>query len=480
MHLDRTDMSFRKGDEEHLLKKDTVTVFRPGNRIYPENRWYISWEVVKARIIEVPWDDETQRPPTFSRVVELVKIKAIKLLWIGDLEKNHFQDSLGYIRSKEDLIEHLERIYKKKGFNLLTKISMEKLETNNLVDNSNEIRELFDSWVMKFALLPERNVANIEELLSTRNFSITFINHDYAWITPKMWNHISDVYNLDIKSAMVIIKPEDFERCLQVLRKNNKFIGWWLGVWFKDQWWKLLSEQRYGFVNPVANEMQSTNFIAHFWDEIHGYNSDASWYVDSLCDKFREIWEDIGKKDIIILWAWWTARWIALELVNRWVNSVTILNRTREKADYIADRLNNVRVGAAFSWDESMIFELKNRKIDAIINLSTKWADWDLSVYSWLTPTEWGLDKNLRDTKMLLREIRSNNSNVIISDINLTKTKTTPLLDEARKIWLNTLDWKLMVVYQWVQAIWTVFWDKIIKTGWTKEQIQEELLKLVS
>lgn len=333
---------------------------------------------------------------------------------------------------------------------------------------------------MKFAMLPEKNVTNINELLNAKKFSITFINHDYAGITPKMWNHISDLYNLYIKNTMVIIKPEDFERCLQVLRKNNTFIGGGLGVWFKDQWWKLLSEQKYGFVDPVANEMQSTNFIAHFWDEIHGYNSDASWYVDSLCDKFKEIGEDIEKKDIIILWAGWTARWIALELVNRWVNSVTILNRTREKAEYIAERLNKVRPGVARAWDENMIFELTDNKVDAVINLSTKWADGDLRSYSWLAPTEWGLEKNLRSSEELLKRISGNNPEIIISDINLTKTKTTPLLDEARKLWLNILDGKLMVVYQWVQAIWTVFWDNIIKAGWTKEQVREELLKLVS
>ena len=40
-----------------------------------------------------------------------------------------------------------------------------------------------------------------------------------------MWNHISNLYNLDIKSAMVIIKPEDFEKCLDILQKNNKYIG---------------------------------------------------------------------------------------------------------------------------------------------------------------------------------------------------------------------------------------------------------------
>lgn len=478
MYLDRNDISFRQEDENDL-KKENITVFRPGNRIYPENRWYIEWEVVKARIIKIPGDDKKWIAPVFSDTAELVKIKTIDLLDFEKIEETHLCNSLECIKSREDLLRYLEKIYKKREFKNLTRINMEKINSNNLIDNSQEIINLFENWTMKFAILPENNVKNLDELLNAWNFSITFINHDYAWITPKMWNYIAEKYNLDIKSSMIIIKPEDLEKCLDILQKNNKYIGWWLWVWFKDIWWKLLSEKKYWFINPIADEMQSTNFIAHFWDEIHWYNSDATWYTDSLWDKFKEIWEDIMGKNIILLWAGWTARWIALELVNRWVSKITILNRSIDKASYIADRLNSVKNWVAFAWWEDMIFDLKNEKIDAIINLSTKWADWDFVEYSALTWTNIWLEKNLETSKDLLNKFSELNKNIIISDINLTKSKTTPFLEQAREIGLNTLDWKLMVIYQWVQAIWTVFWDKIIKSGWTKEDVQKELLKLV-
>jgi hypothetical protein len=36
-----------------------------------------------------------------------------------------------------------------------------------------------------------------------------------------------------------------------------------------------------------------------------------------------------------------------------------------------------------------------------------------------------------------------------------------------------------MVIYQGVQAIWTVFGDKIIQAGGTKQEVQEELLKII-
>jgi hypothetical protein len=36
-----------------------------------------------------------------------------------------------------------------------------------------------------------------------------------------------------------------------------------------------------------------------------------------------------------------------------------------------------------------------------------------------------------------------------------------------------------MVIYQGVQAIWTVFGDKIIQAGGTKQELKEELLKII-
>jgi len=38
MYLDRNDISFRNEDKEELITKQEITVFRPGNRIYPKDR----------------------------------------------------------------------------------------------------------------------------------------------------------------------------------------------------------------------------------------------------------------------------------------------------------------------------------------------------------------------------------------------------------------------------------------------------------
>lgn len=478
MYLDRDEIGLRQEDKKDLVTKERLTIFRPGNRIYPQKRWFTQWEVVKARIIDKPWNDREKKAPTFSTIVKLVKIQTIKVLRQKDLIEDDFHNSLEYVQSPEEVKRYLENIYKEVP-ETITKIDIKELDTGNLIDNANEIRELFTSWRVQFAELPENNVKDIEELLQAKNFSIAFINHDYAGITPKMWNHIANKYNLNIKTSFVVADPKNFESTLDILQKNNKYIWWWLGVWFKDTWWKIVKEKEYWFINPVADEMQSINFIAHFGEEIHWSNSDASWYADSLCDKFREIWEDIVGKDIIILWAGGTARWIALELTNRWAHTITILNRTIEKAQHITDKLNHIKPNIAIAGDENMIFSLQDKKIDAIINLSTKWADGDFALYSWLVSTQWWIEENLNKTKEVLKNLKKHNPQIIISDINLTKTQTTPLLESAKEEWLSILDGKLMVIYQGVQAIWTVFGDKIIQAGGTKQELKEELLKII-
>ncbi|MDD5213811.1 MAG: hypothetical protein PHG82_05285 [Candidatus Gracilibacteria bacterium] len=466
MYLDRSDMAFRE-NEKCCLDEDNIVVYRPGNRMYPETRGYKDGEVIKARVIDKVGDDSKGLPPVFSDEVKLIKIQTVEILDLDSLE------------NKEHVLSKLKTNYPKRDdFSLLTQINMQALNTSNLIDNSSEIRELFNSGIMKFAQLPENNTKNIDELLNADNFSLTFINHDYAGITPKMWNYIASEYSLDIKNSMVIIKRENLAEILKVLKLNNKYIGGGFGVGFKDTGWDLLNREEGYFVNPIADEMQSTNFVAHFGDEIHGYNSDATGYSESLTDKFKEIGEDITDKTILLLGAGGTARGIALELVNRGIKKLIILNRTVSKASDIADKLNVIKPGICEVGDENSVSSI-DYKLDAIINLSTKGADGDFEKLSGLAPASLGEEGNIFMTNNLLDKFSSLNSKLIVSDINLTKTGTTPLLDIASEKNLETLDGKFMVVYQGTEAIWTVFGDKIIAKGGTKEDVKKKLLKFI-
>ncbi|MFZ2151242.1 MAG: hypothetical protein WAZ12_02655 [Candidatus Absconditicoccaceae bacterium] len=464
VYLDRNGIAFRQ-NEKFLLDNDKITVYRPGNRIYPNEKGWKIGEVVKTRIINIPGNDKEGIYPVFAPEAGLVKITNIQLLKDSDL------------KDIPQIIEHVKSVYiHTKDFNLLTKIDMEKVNSSNLIDNSLEIKKLYEEGIITSASLPENNIQDINELLKADNFSLAFINHDYAGITPKMWNFIAQEYGLDIKTSMVVAKAENLAKILEVLRIDNKYIGGGLGVGFKDFGWELFnSDPKKYFVDPVADAMHSTNFIGHFGNEIHGYNSDAAGYCESLEDKFKEIGENLTDKTIVMLGAGGTARGIALELVHRGIKKLIIINRTLAKAQFISDSLNLIKKDVSVAADEQFIFDLKEH-IDAIVNLTTKGADGDLEKFSGLTPSGGSVEDNIAASTKLLEDFSKDNSNLIVSDINLTKTGTTPLLDIAKQIGLPTLDGKGMVVYQGVDAIWTVFGDKIIKKGGTKEEVRQKLI----
>ena len=109
-------------------------------------------------------------------------------------------------------------------FSLLTKIDMQKLDNSHYIDNSQEIKKMYKDGLITSALLPENNIKNVDELLEADNFSLSIINHDYAGITPKMWNFIAQEYGLNIKTSMVVIKTENLEKIFEVLRLNDKYI----------------------------------------------------------------------------------------------------------------------------------------------------------------------------------------------------------------------------------------------------------------
>ena len=293
-----------------------------------------------------------------------------------------------------------------------------------------------------------------------------------------MWNHIALKYGISLWSAMVITDPKNLESILNILVKNNKYIWWWLGVWFKDSGYEILKKSEFGFVQPVADAMQSINFVAHFWDEIHGANSDASGYVESLDDMLKQNNTSLEGKNIVLLWAWGTTRGIALELALRGVEKITLYNRTVEKAQHIAENVNGQKPWVAFFAWENEIKNILKDSVDVVINLTTKWADGKFEAYSWMTPIT-SPEENLKSSKEILEQLYLKNKNIIISDINLTKSSTTPLLEQAKEVGLQTLDGKAMVVYQWVEAIWTVFGDKIIEKWGSKDEVKQEQMQLI-
>lgn len=111
MDLPRDEIAFRKEYECLVLERAITTVFRPGNRIYPNWRGYRPGEVVTARIIEKCGCDRREIPPVFNNIKTPVQIAEIAVFPIGALEPAHFQGSSPDVADIGSLKDHLHYIY---------------------------------------------------------------------------------------------------------------------------------------------------------------------------------------------------------------------------------------------------------------------------------------------------------------------------------------------------------------------------------
>ncbi|MFT5924364.1 MAG: hypothetical protein ACI9LE_001363 [Paraglaciecola sp.] len=111
MDLPRDEMAFRKTYETLLVEQQLTTIFRPGNRLYPNYRGYKYQEVVMVRIIEMPGCDKREIAPVFSDMKIPVKINDIRTIDISELTKADFHGSSPDVQNLEQLLVHLEEIY---------------------------------------------------------------------------------------------------------------------------------------------------------------------------------------------------------------------------------------------------------------------------------------------------------------------------------------------------------------------------------
>lgn len=113
MDLPRDEMAFRKRYEPLVVDRKLTTVFRPGNRIFPNYRGYKPNEVITARIIEKPGSDANNIPPLFNDIKMPIQIMRIETIPVHELEDEHFEGSSPDVQSVSELLEHLSAIYQR-------------------------------------------------------------------------------------------------------------------------------------------------------------------------------------------------------------------------------------------------------------------------------------------------------------------------------------------------------------------------------
>lgn len=110
--LPRDEMAFRRTYRDLLLRRKLTTVFRPGDRTYPNWRGYSEGEIVTARVISRPGSDELGVPPKFDDDLRIpIRIVAISVSPIDALKADAFRGSSPDVHDCASLAVHLEHIY---------------------------------------------------------------------------------------------------------------------------------------------------------------------------------------------------------------------------------------------------------------------------------------------------------------------------------------------------------------------------------
>lgn len=111
VEMPRDEMAFRRQYEPLLLARTLTTVFRPGNRIWPNWRGYQPGEIVTARVIEQPGSDALGIAPLFTDIRIPIEIVSVTAIEVAALTASHFCGSSFDVHDTESLRAHLAEIY---------------------------------------------------------------------------------------------------------------------------------------------------------------------------------------------------------------------------------------------------------------------------------------------------------------------------------------------------------------------------------
>jgi len=153
------------------------------------------------------------------------------------------------------------------------------------------------------------------------------IEHTYS---PQMHNYISATYNQNYVYMALETPQELLKEAVNGIRGLH-FTGVNVTAPHKLEVMQYLDE-----IDSAAKLYGAVNTIKNDHGKLYGYNTDADGFYMSLLAEGVDV---IGK-DLLILGAGGASRPICVKFANLGAKSITVLNRTQENADRLADFIN--------------------------------------------------------------------------------------------------------------------------------------------
>ncbi len=161
--------------------------------------------------------------------------------------------------------------------------------------------------------------------------------------SPVIHNHWIRQYGLNGAYGLFPVEPQNIDDAIRGLKALG-LAGCNITIPHKVE-----AMKRMDWVDPLARRMGAINTIVVQADgALHGYNNDGFGFIQSLRDDKPDWRADAGP--ITVLGAGGAARAIVLSLIDEGASEIRLINRTRAKADALAQEFG--QVVTAYDWSE--------------------------------------------------------------------------------------------------------------------------------
>jgi len=254
-------------------------------------------------------------------------------------------------------------------------------------------------------------------------------------ISPFFQQAALDYYELDICYEAWETLPGELEETVSRLRHPQN-LGANVTVPYKESVLPLLDE-----IDEVASLIGAVNTIVKRDDRLEGFNTDAHGFIQALREQGNF---EPESKQAIILGAGGAARATSFALMQEKAGSLTILNRTLERAEALADSLRSCQASTGL---ETKIVVLPW----STVNMPGTFEHCHLIVNC----TTIGMKHSSGEGKSPL-SLETIPSTALVYDL-IYNPSPTPLLQLAQRAGANILGGLPMLVYQGVASfeLWT-------------------------
>lgn len=161
--------------------------------------------------------------------------------------------------------------------------------------------------------------------------------------SPVIHNHWIRHYGLNGTYGLFPVQPQNIDDAIRGLKALG-LAGCNITIPHKVE-----AMKRMDWVDPLAQRMGAINTIVVQADgALHGFNNDGFGFIQSLRDEKPDWRADAGP--ITVLGAGGAARAIVLSLIDEGAREIRLINRTRAKADALAQEFG--QVVTAYNWSE--------------------------------------------------------------------------------------------------------------------------------